>query len=179
MRQIYAACLASYNLGIRHGEWIDATQDPDSIRREIQLMLAASPIPGAEEYAIHDYDDFGGIKLGEYEEIDDLHLIALALDDFPAVVVAHFHGMEVSAEDLYETCEDHFIGTVEEEIGPEENAYAAYILEKEDDYWEGLPKKYRDHMRAIAMSEAQDRLLNGEVALYEGRGTWHFLHASC
>ncbi|OLZ74227.1 hypothetical protein AV521_00575 [Streptomyces sp. IMTB 2501] len=174
MHQIYAACLASYNNGMLHGEWIDATQDPDSINREIQLMLEASPIPGAEEFAIHDYEDFGGIQLGEYESIDDLHLIALALDDFPAVVVAHFHG-EVSVEELYETCEDRFIGTVEEEIGPEENAYAAYILEQEDHYWERLPKEYQSHMRAIAVSEAQDRLLSGELALYEGRGTWHFV----
>ncbi|MEV8022472.1 antirestriction protein ArdA [Streptomyces sp. NPDC086554] len=174
MHQIYAACLAAYNNGILHGEWIDATQDPDSINHEIQLMLERSPIKGAEEYAIHDYDGFGGISLGEYESLDDLHLIALALDDFPAVVVSHFHG-EVDTEDLYETCQDRFIGTVEEEIGPEENAYGAYIIEQEDHYWENLPKEYHSHMRAIAISEAQDRLLSGESALYEGRGTWHFV----
>ncbi|MEU1071579.1 antirestriction protein ArdA [Streptomyces sp. NPDC005878] len=174
MHQIYAACLASYNNGILHGEWIDATQDPDSIRHEIQLMLESSPMPDAEEFAIHDYEDFGGIRLGEYESIDDLHLIALALDDFPAVVVDHFHG-QVPTEDLYETCQDCYIGSVAEELGPEENAYAAYIIEQEDHYWENLPKEYHGHMRAIAISEAQDRLLCGEVALYEGAGTWHFV----
>ncbi|MFD9563366.1 antirestriction protein ArdA [Streptomyces sp. NPDC059994] len=174
MHQIYAACLASYNNGILHGEWIDATQDPDSIGHEIQLMLDASPIPGAEEFAIHDYDDFGGLELGEYESLENLHLIALALDDFPAVIVRHFHG-EVEVADLYETCQDRFIGTVTEEIGPEENAYAAYILEEEDHYWDELPKQYHSHMRAIAVSEAAERLICGETALYEGAGTWHFV----
>ncbi|MFE3579317.1 antirestriction protein ArdA [Streptomyces vinaceus] len=174
MHQIYAACLASYNNGILHGEWIDATQDPDSIDHAIRLMLEASPMPGAEEYAIHDYDGFGGLPLGEYESLDDLHAIALALDEYPAVVVAHFYG-EVEAEDLLETCQDRFIGTVEEEIGPEENAYGAYIIEQENHYWENLPKEYHSHMLAIAVSEAQDRLLCGESALYEGRGTWHFV----
>ncbi|WP_327377649.1 antirestriction protein ArdA [Streptomyces sp. NBC_01216] len=174
MRQIYAACLASYNHGILHGEWIDATQDPDSIGHEIELMLKASPIPGAEEFAIHDYEDFGGIQLGEYESLEELHLIALALDDFPAVVVRHFHG-EVDAEDLYETCQDRYIGKVEEEAGPEENAYAAYILAEEDHFWDELPKQYRSHMRAIAISEAEERLICGETALYEGAGTWHFV----
>ncbi|GGX08018.1 antirestriction protein ArdA [Streptomyces noursei] len=174
MQQIYAACLAAYNNGILHGEWIDATQDPDSIGHEIQLMLERSPIPGAEEFAIHDYDGFGGLPLGEYESLSDLHAIALTLDDFPAVVVKHSYG-EVPAEDLYETCEDRFIGTVEEEIGPEENAYAAYIIEQEDHYWENLPKEYHGHMRAIAISEARDRLLCGDTALYEGAGTWHFV----
>ncbi|WP_370422467.1 antirestriction protein ArdA [Streptomyces sp. QH1-20] len=174
MHQIYAACLAAYNHDIHHGEWIDATQDPESIHHEIQLMLESSPIPGAEEFAIHDYDGFGGIQLGEYESIEDLHLIALALDDFPAVVVNHFHG-EVPTEDLYETCQDQYIGSVTEELGPEENAYAAYIIEQEDHYWQNLPQEYHSHMRAIAISEAQDRLLCGETALYEGAGTWHFV----
>ncbi|MFD7017229.1 antirestriction protein ArdA [Streptomyces sp. NPDC059928] len=174
MQQIYAACLAAYNNGILHGEWIDATQDPDSIGHEIQLMLERSPIPGAEEYAIHDYDGFGGLDLGEYESLDDLHGIALALDDFPATVVAHFHG-QVDAQDLLETCQGHYIGSVAEESG-EVNAYAAYILAEEDHFWEELPQQYRGHMRAIARSEALDRLLNCEVtALYEGAGTWHFV----
>ncbi|GAA4104817.1 antirestriction protein ArdA [Streptomyces hundungensis] len=175
MQQIYAACLAAYNNGILHGEWIDATQDPDSIGHEIQLMLERSPIPGAEEFAIHDYDGFGGLDLGEYESLADLHAIALALDDFPTVVVAHFHG-QVDAEDLLETCQAQYIGSVTEESGPEEEVYAAYILAEEDHFWEGLPKQYQDHKRAIARSEARDRLLNGEVTvLYGGAGTWHFV----
>ncbi|WP_087925467.1 antirestriction protein ArdA [Streptomyces albireticuli] len=174
MHQIYVACLASYNNGILHGEWIDATQDPDSIHHAIHLMLESSPMSDAEEFAIHDYDDFGGIRLGEYESIEDLHLIALALDDFPAAVVAHFHG-QVDVEDLYETCQDQYIGCVTEEFGSEENAYAAYILAEEDHYWDELPKQYHSHMRAIARSEAQDRLLCGETALHEGAGTWHFV----
>lgn len=178
MYQIYAACLASYNHGILHGEWIDATQDPDSIGHKIQVMLERSPIPGAEEFAIHDYDGFEGLELGEYESLEDLHEIARTLDDFPAVVVKHLH-QEVDVEDLYETCENRFLGTVEEEMGPEENAYGAFIIEQEDHYWENLPKEYHSHMRAIAISEAQDRLLCGEVALYEGAGTWHFLGADC
>ncbi|MFD5697819.1 antirestriction protein ArdA [Streptomyces lasiicapitis] len=174
MQQIYVACLASYNHGVLHGEWIDATQDPDSIGHEIRLMLERSPVPGAEEFAIHDYDGFGGLKLGENETLEDLHAIALALDDFPAVVVKHFFG-EVETADLLEACQDRFIGTVEEELGPEENAYAAYILQEEDHYWDELPQQFHGHMRAIAISEAQDRLISGESALYAGAGTWHFV----
>lgn len=175
MHHIYAACLASYNNGILHGEWIDATQDPESIGHAITLMLESSPIPDAEEYAIHDYDGFGGLPLGEYESLGDLHAIALALDEFPAVVVKYFFG-DVPTEDLLETCQDRYIGTVEEEL-EEVGAYASYILNEEDHFWENLPKEYRGHMLAIARSEAQDRLLTDETALYEGRGTWHFVRS--
>lgn len=56
--RIYVACLAAYNNGILYGKWIDADQDADSIRLEIQIMLAGSPVPRAEEWAIHDYEGF-------------------------------------------------------------------------------------------------------------------------
>ena len=54
--RIYVACLAAYNNGYLHGDWIDADQDVDEIRDEIATMLARSPIEHAEEYAIHDYE---------------------------------------------------------------------------------------------------------------------------
>ena len=52
--RIYVACLASYNAGILHGAWIDATQCIEAIHDQIAAMLAASQIEDAEEYAIHD-----------------------------------------------------------------------------------------------------------------------------
>ena len=68
--KIYAACLASYNNGILHGRWIDADQDINAIQDEIQNMLKKSPIKRAEEYALHDYEGFGNIKLSEYEDLE-------------------------------------------------------------------------------------------------------------
>ena len=77
--RIYVACLAAYNSGQLHGAWIDADQSADAIHGEIRAMLASSPIPGAEEWAIHDYEDFGGIQLSEYEDIDRVAEIAALL----------------------------------------------------------------------------------------------------
>ncbi len=62
--KIYVACLAAYNNGILHGRWIDATLGEDHIWEGIKAMLAASPTPGAEEHAIHDYEGFEGASLG-------------------------------------------------------------------------------------------------------------------
>ena len=50
--RIYVACFAAYNNGYLHGAWIDATQGEWGIWDDIQKMLAASPIPEAEEHAI-------------------------------------------------------------------------------------------------------------------------------
>jgi len=46
--RIYVACLTAYNNGCLHGRWIEATT-PDEIREEVRAMLAASPLPDAEE----------------------------------------------------------------------------------------------------------------------------------
>lgn len=70
--RIYVACLAAYNSGTRHGEWIDADQDADTIAEEVQAMLAASPEPHAEEWAIHDYEGFGDISVGESESFEQV-----------------------------------------------------------------------------------------------------------
>lgn len=77
--RIYVACLAAYNNGKLHGEWIDAAQDADAIKEEIAAMLKASPEPNAEEYAIHDHEGFGGYSVGEYTSIDEIAEIAALL----------------------------------------------------------------------------------------------------
>lgn len=69
---IYVACLAAYNNGILHGRWIGANQEADAIRDEIAAMLKASPIADAEEWAIHDYEDFEGVRIEEYSGIDEV-----------------------------------------------------------------------------------------------------------
>jgi antirestriction protein len=74
--RIYVACLAAYNNGILHGKWIDADQSADELYEAVQRMLAASPQPGAEEWAIHDFEGFGELRLGEYESLERIVDIA-------------------------------------------------------------------------------------------------------
>ena len=77
--RIYVACLASYNNGIMHGRWIDASADVDEMQEQVDEILRASPCPNvtvehpetgeevrsAEEFAIHDFDGLPS-TLGEY-----------------------------------------------------------------------------------------------------------------
>ena len=74
--RIYVASLSDYNAGRLHGAWIDAAQPIEDVRRELAQMLASSPEPMAEEWAIHDYDNFGPLSLGEYEDLDFVCQIA-------------------------------------------------------------------------------------------------------
>jgi len=67
--RIYVASLADYNDARLHGTWLDADADPDELADGINAMLARSPTPGAEEWAIHDHEGFGPLHLGEYEDI--------------------------------------------------------------------------------------------------------------
>ena len=79
--RIYVACLAAYNNGKLHGAWIDAIQEPDDIMEEVQAMLKASPEPDAEEFAIHDYEEFCGISLSEYEGLEQVHAYATFVEE--------------------------------------------------------------------------------------------------
>lgn len=70
--KIYVADLAAYNSGHLHGVWVDVSSDADEMNEKVQAMLAASPVPDAEEYAIHDTD---GIDVGEYTSLSDVAAI--------------------------------------------------------------------------------------------------------
>ncbi len=78
--KIYVADLAAYNSGFLHGVWIDATDEPDDMFEQINTMLAASPVEDAEEFALHDYEGFGGFRLCEYTGINQAHEIACFIE---------------------------------------------------------------------------------------------------
>lgn len=107
--RIYVACLASYNNGILHGRWIDATQGEDHIWEHIKAMLAESPIPGAEEHAIHDYEGFEGVSIREYESVQHIAELAAFIGEHGAIagkLVEHFSDLE----DAKTALEDHYYG---------------------------------------------------------------------
>ena len=71
---IYVADLAAYNAGHLHGEWIDLDEhlyDPELVHETIQKILSSSPVPHAEEFAIHDSEGFAG-SISEYSSIEEV-----------------------------------------------------------------------------------------------------------
>lgn len=102
---IYVADLAAYNNGILHGKWIDATQPIDDIYQQISDMLKNSPLDEVEEWALHDYDNFGNYRLGEYESIETVHSIATFIEENPDLgieLLNHFCGDVEQSEQALE-----------------------------------------------------------------------------
>ena len=119
--RIYVACLATYNNGHLHGAWIDCDQEAEEIEAEISEMLKNSPQPGAEEWAIHDYENWHGIEIDEYENIEKLAELAQALAEHGkplAVYYQHFgeiEGFEDRYLGVYESEEDFAYETLEQQ----------------------------------------------------------------
>ena len=82
---IYIADLSAYNNGRLHGVWIDATDGLNEIWDQVKAMLKASPEAMAEEYAIHDYEGFGSYKVSEYEGLEEVHIIAVFIEEHGAL----------------------------------------------------------------------------------------------
>lgn len=102
--RIYVACLAAYNNGSLYGCWVEAT-NPDEIRSAVRAMLAASPEPNSEEWAIHDYEGFAGAELSEWASVEQVCRIAGIVGEYGALgakVLAHFDNEFDAARTAFE-----------------------------------------------------------------------------
>jgi antirestriction protein len=118
---IYVASLADYNNGVLHGAWIDAAREAEAIQADIDAMLKESREPGAEEFAIFDYDQFGQCRIHENDPIDLVARIARGIqehgyafavwadvkegnperwDDFEEAYLGHYESVEAYADQL-------------------------------------------------------------------------------
>ena len=79
--KIYVACLASYNAGILHGNWIDL-DGTETLEDRISEILKASPEDDAEEWAVHDHEFCG--HLSEYAGTNTLNAIQEAFEKVEA-----------------------------------------------------------------------------------------------
>lgn len=101
--KIYAACLAAYNNGYLHGDWIYADQEPEDLHAEILDILDRSPISGSEEWAIHDYDGFGAFNLHEYEDLSTVSTVAKGIALHGPVFAHWVQEVGTDTDDVYES----------------------------------------------------------------------------
>jgi antirestriction protein len=143
--RIYVADLAAYNNGKLHGVWINACDDINDIWEQIKAMLATSPEGFAEEYAIHDYEGFGGYALSEHEGIETAHEVACFIaehPDFGGELLSHFGGdlkdAGTAAEDNYCGCYQSLADYAQEltEETPQIPENLAYYLDYERMGWD-------------------------------------------
>lgn len=173
--RFYAACLSSYNSGILHGQWIEATTDVEEMDQAVQAMLKASPGHNAEEWAIHDYDgafprglgEFPGLKLisswVEVLETAEKH----GLDAEVVSSIAEHHGEPHNGEfsETLETIQSRYLGVHESRT-----AYAETYIE-ETGQLQGVPDTLARYFDFQAFGH--DLELDGDIFTLRVRGDLH------
>ncbi|MEQ9324219.1 MAG: antirestriction protein ArdA [Polyangiaceae bacterium] len=167
--RIYVACLAAYNAGRLHGAWIDVDpDDPDALHQAIAAMLAASPIAGAEEWAIHDYE-MGGLKVHEHEELSDVLAMARLLDEHGELVGMLARSYSDQLSDIARMA-PHYLGAFDRLAD-----WAEQWLEDTGSLDE-VPERWRPYLDFDAW--ARDAELNGDVIAVEDGGRVHVFEGS-
>lgn len=169
---IYVASLAGYNNGRLHGEWMDAARDPADIHADIAAMLARSKDPGAEEFAIHDYEQFGGCRIHEYDTIEVVSQIArgIAEHGFAFAAWAEVHE---GAPERFDDFERSYLGHYK--------SLENYALQIADDLGYNaeiarLPEQMQAYVKVDTAAMARDLELSGDVyvAPDPNGGVWLF-----
>lgn len=150
--RIYVACLAAYNNGYLHGHWIDASQGAWAIWDGIRCMLKASPIAGAEEHAIHDYEGFGGVRIAEGEGIAEVAELAAFITEHGALGAAVLDYFGGDLEEAREALGDRYLGSY--------SSLADYVQELTEETTE-IPEGLRYYIDWQAM--ARDVEMSGDL----------------
>lgn len=171
---IYVASLADYNNGRLHGRWINAAREPDEIQADIDAVLASSHEPNAEEWAIHDYEQFGQWKVDEYDSIEQVSRIARNIAE---------HGYAYSAwADVFDGDEASFdTDSFHEAYLGHYDSVQDYIEQMADDLgyeheFITVPEHLRPYVRIDYAAIARDLHSSGDIATVQNPdgGVWIF-----
>jgi len=125
--RVWVGCLAAYNAGTLHGEWVDVEgMDAEDLYQAILDVLKSSPEPGAEEWGFFDHEDLPGI--GEYSAVEDVIETAELVNKYPIALVTGVLANGIKLAELGEWLGDRSYGHYE--------SRAEYAQE----YHEGAPE---------------------------------------
>jgi antirestriction protein len=167
--RIYVASLADYNAGNLLGKWIDANQSAEEIREEITAMLATSKEGVAEEWAIHDYEGFGPVKLPEWEDLGTVAELAEMIGEKGELFALVYEHADRDMERAKILLEDGYFGEFDSL-----EAYAEDYIEQT-----GGLEKMPEHLRYYFDYEkfAHDLEIGGDVFTIEHQGKVHVFDA--
>jgi antirestriction protein len=171
--RIYVASLADDTNGHLVGSWVDANQPADALHDAVSAMLARSTTPGAEEWAIHDHDDFAGLRLSEYESLETVSLLAAGLAQHGEAFAAFatWSGTDAATPDGFE---QHYRG-----CWPSVEAYAADLLDDlgADETLDALPEWLRPYVDLDTAGFGRDLELGGDIYTSDGHDGVHIFDA--
>lgn len=174
--RVWIGSLADYNNGVLHGDWVDAAVDDEELIAAAQAILATSEEPGAEEYAIFDYDDFGDFRPEQYEQLSLVAKVARGIQEHGDAYAA-WAQLHDADPDMLNAFEDSYLGEYD---SPED--WAREVAEEssierrvEDAFGENLAR----FIRFDAAQFAQDAWLGGDIYVLhkDCGGCWIFAAA--
>jgi antirestriction protein len=157
--RIYVASLADYNAGRLHGAWLAADQAVDDLQEQSEAMLGASRERGAEEYAVHDYEDFAGIRLDEATSLATIARLATGLARHGPAFAALVAWLGI-ADATEEAFDNHYRGSWQSV-----QDYAADLLDElgVDQYLADVPDWLRPYVTVDIAGFARDLELGGDI----------------
>jgi antirestriction protein len=164
--RIYVASLSDYNAGRLFGRWINVTGSADDLIEQVQAMLKNAPTPGAEEWAIHDFEGFGPLRLGEYENLETVSRLAAGLAEYGEAFAHWADIVGTDDTDALERFEDVYLGVYESL-----EAYAEGLLNDLgylDAVENAVPEGMQPYVRFDIAGFARDLVLSGDITTSEG-----------
>lgn len=158
--RIWVASLGDYVAARLFGRWIDADQSEEEITAEIEAMLASSPLPGAEEWAIFDAVDFGPVQISENEDLSAVSELGRGIAEH-GVAFGHFAAyLGPSGYGDLDTFEDRYVGRFDSPT-----AFAEEMLEATGVDLEALgPEFLAPYIRVDLDAYARDLALDYYIA---------------
>jgi len=153
--RIYVACLAAYNNGRLHGRWIDAT-DPHAVWEQVRAMLAESPEPEADEWSIHDYENFHGCRISEWASFDTVCDLADFVEEHGELGAMLYSQFGDDLEQARAAFEDY---------AGEYRSAADFAEQLHEDTGTEIPDSLKYYIDWTAL--ARDMALNGEIMVFQ------------
>ena len=119
-------------------------------------MLAASPEPGSEEHAIHDYEGFEGAHLSEYASFETVCELAEFISEHGELAARIYQHYGNELEQAHAAFEDY---------AGEYRSAADFAEELYDDTGAAIPESLRYYIDWQAL--ARDMALNGEIMVFQ------------
>ena len=126
-------------------------------------MLAASPIAGAEEWAIHDCEGFGGVRIEEYSGLDTVVELACFIAEQGEVGAALLDHFDTDLDEARAAIADCYLGT---------HASLADYVQDVTEETTPIPESLRSYIDWRAM--ARDAELSGD--LFTITTAWDVVH---
>lgn len=165
---VWIGCLAAYNNGELHGDWVDAAVAGEKLVRSAQQILARSPEPNAEEWAIFDYDEFGSYRVEQYDSLEHVARVARGIREHGHAFAA-WAELHDGDEAMLDSFEDAFLGEYDSL-----EAWGREVLDELhfDLFSKGgtIPEVIRPYLHIDYEVWARDAELGGDVYIEQAPG---------